>query len=253
MDLATKPDAALARRTLPAPLWRALNHVFAQGVGDMMLVGGTALAGFYAGHRRSDDLDLFAASPEAHRAAVLATQSLVGLGSALSSPQHTPQYYRALCQLDSHRFTVDVVLDENLFRIGRALAAEGPIMVASLETLLATKAATLVSRCSEKDLYDLLWMLTHLEGIELRDLLAIGARVDGGVNAESVLLAVTGTQLSPRACGFATAQGHTAPQVLAAVTAFQGELEKALIGLLEGEKVPPLGELVRRITSWRGE
>lgn len=64
MELATLPRAELAARFLPAPLWRGLSHVFAQGLSDTMLVGGTALAGFYAGHRRSDDLDLFVGTAE---------------------------------------------------------------------------------------------------------------------------------------------------------------------------------------------
>ena len=41
-----------------------------------MLVGGTALAGFYAGHRRSDDLDLFVGSPAA-QAGIVAGMELI--------------------------------------------------------------------------------------------------------------------------------------------------------------------------------
>ena len=59
MGLARKPESGLAAEVLPPPLYRALTHVFAQGIDGAMLVGGTALAGYYAGHRRSDDLDLF--------------------------------------------------------------------------------------------------------------------------------------------------------------------------------------------------
>ena len=59
---------------LPFPLLQALRHVFAQGLNDCVLVGGTALAGFYAGHRRSDDLDLFTGSATAFTQAVLAVR-----------------------------------------------------------------------------------------------------------------------------------------------------------------------------------
>ena len=70
-----QPDAELAKRVLPAQLHAALAHVFAQGIRDRMLVGGTAIAGYYAGHRRSDDLDLFVRDAKAHRATVLAVGS----------------------------------------------------------------------------------------------------------------------------------------------------------------------------------
>ena len=50
-----------------------------------MLVGGTALAGYYAGHRRSDDLDLFVRDEAACRAAVLAVKSLVTLGAGIGA------------------------------------------------------------------------------------------------------------------------------------------------------------------------
>ena len=54
MGLEQKPKSRLAADVLPAPLHRALTHVFSSGLSGCMLVGGTALAGYYAAHRRSD-------------------------------------------------------------------------------------------------------------------------------------------------------------------------------------------------------
>ena len=45
MGLARKPESGLAAEVLPPPLYRALTHVYAQGVDGTMLVGGTALPG----------------------------------------------------------------------------------------------------------------------------------------------------------------------------------------------------------------
>ena len=59
METVRQPDSSLAAQILPPPLYRALTHLSAQDLNGVMLVGGTALAGYYAGHRRSDDLDLF--------------------------------------------------------------------------------------------------------------------------------------------------------------------------------------------------
>ena len=69
MGLAREPQSSLAEQVLPGPLYQALTHVFGQGVSGCMLVGGTALAGYYAGHRRSDDLDLFTEDAFSQRAA----------------------------------------------------------------------------------------------------------------------------------------------------------------------------------------
>ena len=76
LRMALAPDSRLAQRVLPDPLYRALTHVYAQRISGCMLAGGTAISGYYAGHRRSDDLELFAKDEDAHRAAVLAARSL---------------------------------------------------------------------------------------------------------------------------------------------------------------------------------
>ena len=74
------PRKTISATTSPAPLREALLHIFENTGGGLWLVGGTALAGYYAEHRRSDDLDLFAIDEPAHRAAILAVKSLVRLG-----------------------------------------------------------------------------------------------------------------------------------------------------------------------------
>ena len=174
---AEHPDSRLAAKTLPRPLYRALQHVFHQGVTDCMLVGGTALAGYYAGHRRSDDLDLFTRDAEAQRAMTLAVGALADLGATLDAKQSSAQFHSVLCSLDNHRFTARVVLDSNLFRVGHATQADDGVWVADLETLLRQKAATLVSRCSEKDLYDLRWLFGRFSHLTLETLLELAAPI----------------------------------------------------------------------------
>jgi hypothetical protein len=211
-----------------------------------MLVGGTALAGFYAGHRRSDDLDLFTATAEAQWAVRLAVKSLAEIGGVVDNERNSAQYFHADCELDAHAFTVDVVHDARLFEVGTGLVVDG-LTVASLDTLLMTKAATLVSRCSEKDLYDLIWILDHVEGLELPDLIDRGQRIDGGLSAESVLMVATGTKLSERSCGFCLAGGRSAAEVFSAVSAFKERLQETLSKHLHGQQIPPLGRLVRTL------
>ena len=76
-------EPSLAVRVLPPSLLSGAQARVAQRVSGCMLVGGTALAGFYAGHRRSDDLDLFTGSSAAFRQTVLAVRTLQSLGVEL--------------------------------------------------------------------------------------------------------------------------------------------------------------------------
>jgi hypothetical protein len=241
-----KPDISLARRTLPGAMLSALEHIFADGSEDVMLVGGTALAGFYAGHRRSDDLDLFVRDEVTFDDVRRRVRSLTQLGVELRQPRASPQFSRVLAVLDGHRFTVDVVLDENLFRVGGARAADG-IHVASLRTLLMCKAATLVSRCSEKDLYDLWWLCSQDPEIGPEELVRLGSKIDGGANAEAMLISLTGARLSVSACDFALPEGPDAATIHERIAAFKDQLETAFGDYLENLPAPPLAESLRQL------
>lgn len=245
MAISKKPSIELARKTLPAPLFQAIEHIFAQGEFKAMLVGGTALAGFYAGHRRSDDIDLFVKDENAFRSAVLAVKSLAGLGASLQEINHTQQYYKAYCKLSNHGFTVDVVEDPNLFRVGKSFQ-EGQINVADLDTIFKMKCATLVSRCSEKDLYDLIWLFMNIEGTTVGGIIEAGASIDAGVNGESVLLSVDGATLSSAACDFAIDRSITAKSIHAEILKFKKSLLEGLDEYLTNSKPIPLKELVLR-------
>ncbi len=240
--MADEPDSHLAARVLPQPLYVALCHVFGQGLADSMLVGGTALSGYYAGHRRSDDLDIFVRDDSAHRAAVLAVESLTSLGATVRVRQRTPQFFDATCALSSHVFTAQVVIDARLFSVGRAARAADGVSVATLPTLFAQKAATLLSRCSEKDLYDLAWLFGRSPETPLAALVTKGAEIDAGMTAESVLLSLTGAPLRASACDFSLT--HPPEVVFATITELRQALAQQLDRLARRQAVGPVGELV---------
>jgi hypothetical protein len=210
-----------------------------------MLVGGTALAGYYAGHRRSDDLDLFAGDESSWRATVLAVKSLRRLKAAIEERQSSSQFYSATCELDQHLFTTQVVLDSNLFSIGASSRAADGVLVADVSTLLKMKAATLVSRCAEKDLYDLLWLLPRQLGLTIEKLLELGSEVDGGISAEAVLTSLVGTTVRKEACGFSLKESPGA--VFRKVSSLKKELERAFEKIAREEPAPPIAELIRRL------
>ncbi len=243
--MARQPDVQLALAVLPAPLYRALTHVFAQQIADCMLVGGTALAGYYAGHRRSDDLDLFVRDASALQAAVLAVESLTEMGGTVLPSQRTPQFYDATCELRGHTFTTQVVLDAGVFDVGEGIQADDGVIVASLQTLLKQKAATLVSRCSEKDLYDLKWLFGAQPDLKIEDLIQLGTQIDGGMSAESAVISVTGTSLRRAACGFSRTQDIDA--VYRDVTALKQALALAFDKLARKQPVGAVGDLIRQL------
>ncbi|MEW5981481.1 MAG: nucleotidyl transferase AbiEii/AbiGii toxin family protein [Acidobacteriota bacterium] len=246
MGLARRPDSRLATEILPPPLYRALTHVFSHGADGVMLVGGTALAGYYAGHRRSDDLDLFTDSMPAHRAVVLAARSLEELGCTRVAERTSAHFYHATCELDGHDFTVQVVLDSNLFAVGSGASAGDGVVVADLETLLKMKAATLVSRASEKDLYDLAWLFAHARRLDIPALIAMGGEVDGGMNGEAVLIGLVGTEMREAACRFSLTESPAA--VLARVTRVRAGLIRGLERYLRGQPAPPIAALIQKLS-----
>jgi hypothetical protein len=217
------------------------------------LVGGTALAGFYACHRTSDDMDVFTADDKAQEAAVRAAKSLARLGVKLHEESTTPGYYHALADLDGHAFTIDVVLDTNLFRPGVGTVATSPsgIVVASLETLLKMKIAALVSRSSEKDFYDLVWLTENYRYPALGEWLSLGREVDAGVSAETMLTSLVGRKPREDACSFAEKFGVPAVDVLKRITAFKEELQHRLLDYLEKAPGPDAAALMRQLKRLR--
>lgn len=242
-----KPRLELARSVLPEPLLAALEHIFAQNLSGCMLVGGTALAGFYAGHRRSDDLDLFTDGSDSQEAVVLAVESLRDLGAELEVQQRSAQFYRAVCRFRGAVFTVDAARHQSLFKTGAAVRLENGITVASLRTLLAMKAAALLSRCGEKDLYDLIWIFGRFRDLRLEDMVSAGAGVDAGSTPEGLLIALAGARPEEKSCGFALDPKIGARQVYDDVVRLRKELIRGLKRLAEAEPAPALSELINKV------
>jgi len=245
MGMARKPESGLAAEVLPPPLYRALTHLFSQGMDGTLLVGGTALAGYYAGHRRSDDLDLFTQDGVAHKAAVLSVKSLGEIGASFPEERSSARMVHATCRLDGHDFTVQVVLDSHLFAVGSGIEAGDGVVVASPETLLKMKAATLVRRASEKDLYDLAWFFERDDRLDVPTLIALGEEVDGGMNGEAVLISLVGTEMRKSACGFSRSQSPT--DVLAEVTRVREGLIRGVESHLRNQPAPPIAALIRML------
>lgn len=211
------------------------------------------MAGFYAGHRRSDDLDIFTASEDSQKAAALAVLSLEKIGAEVKVRQNSASYFRALCQLEGHRFTVDVALTPGWFKNLRAETLAGDIRVADLDSLLEMKAAALVSRCSEKDLYDLLWILERRPEMTLPLLVEAGSRLDAGARPEALLISVTGAKLEPESCGFSLDPGVASEDIFRRISLFKDELAKGFAALAKDEPASPLAGIIGKVRRLHGD
>lgn len=242
-SLNQKPFDVISAKVTPEPLRQALKIIFKEIRQEgAWLVGGTALAGYYAEHRRSDDLDLFAKNELLFKSLCLTTQTLTKAGARLQNVMHTGNYFHALVHFLGHEFTLDIVLDENLHHIGHAHFTRDGVWVADLNTLFAMKTATLISRASEKDLFDLGWLFEQTGEIKIQDLIETGRQLDMGIGAESLLISLQGNILRQEACHFLLKESKVTPQqVFKTIT----DLKKRLIAsLLESEKKSPESEEV---------
>lgn len=239
------PFPQLSQQALPLALAKALKNIFSEVGEKVWLVGGTALAGFYAEHRRSDDLDLFAGNEVAYKGALHAVRSLKNKGAIFLNESTSPLYYHALIKFLDHQFTLDIVLDKHLHRVGKGIKAKDNIWVADINTLLATKIGTLVSRCSEKDLFDLDWFLGQIPEYKIENLIEIGNQIDAGLNLETLLISLQGAILKKEACHFLLPHSPiTVDQAYNKITT----LQKTLIQkLLDYQKNLPLSQEAKDI------
>ncbi len=241
-----KPSDSLAKSVLPKPLWRAIENIFQSGVSETQLVGGTAIAGFYMGHRRSDDIDLFSKDQASFKATLASVKHLTNIGARFLKETLSNLYFHSVCELEGHRFTVDIVVDANLFKVASFEKTDLGIQIASLETLYKMKIATLVSRCSEKDLYDLFVLSQEFPRKDIEKFVSMGLTIDGGVNAENMLASLESSQLSKESCGFALSEKMTSLDIFKDIEKFRSNLIQDLIDFLQNSPPPKLASLIRK-------
>lgn len=232
------PFPRISAKAVAKQIREALHSIFKNTIGGVWFVGGSALAGYYAEHRTSDDIDLFAANEAAYHSAVLAVKALKKEGAYLKHESTSPLFYRADVMLKDHSFTTAVVMDENIHRVGRALRTQDGVWVADFKTLLAMKIACLVSRCSEKDLFDLCWMFEKVQMPAAEEIISMGQELDGGLNVETLIASIGGATLRKQACGFLLPNSEvTVDQAYRRIV----KLRKTLLEmLLKYEKAAPL-------------
>jgi len=167
------------------PLQNDLLHGFFAREKRFFLTGGGALAGFYFGHRTTEDLDLFSApGPELPEVAREVEDVARACGAEAKVTSAHRDFHRLVTRRGEEACIVDLVIDRAAM-IETEKAQFGEVRVDTQREIAANKICTLVSRSEIKDLVDL-WFLVR-SGIDLHQAFADAQKKEG--NAEPATLA----------------------------------------------------------------
>ena len=144
------------------------------------LTGGAALAGFYFGHRKTEDLDLFTLENQIEDGFAIVTEVLKILDATLESIQTSPDFRRFLVKRGNEAVVVDLVR-EYVFQLENEKREINGVRIDSPEEIMANKLCTLLSRSEIRDLVD----VHELEkaGFDLEAALLTAQKKDAGMQA----------------------------------------------------------------------
>ena len=145
------------------------------------LVGGTALAAAYLGHRRSADLDLFTGLQDIRSGLEALTTALRQAGHEVQTEPHHTGHTFARLFVGRRPVKVELASDSPFLLRTTNRTVEG-MPVRSLEDLAADKTLALFGRAVARDFVDVYFLLrTHFDW---GDLLAFARQKDPGFSEE---------------------------------------------------------------------
>lgn len=147
------------------------NHFF--------LTGGAALVGFYFGHRKTEDLDLFTLENEIENGFAIVKEVAKVLDATVESIITSPDFRRLLVKRGNESVVVDLVR-EYVFQLEPEKPIINGIRLDSPEEILANKLCTLLSRSEIRDLVDVQALETA--GFSLENALQVAAKKDTGLS-----------------------------------------------------------------------
>ncbi len=177
-------------------LQRDVLHAFFSKEKRFFLTGGAALAGFYLGHRATDDLDLFTEQQATALQDARRTLEEIGgrLGATVEPLTDTPGFKRLLLRREGEQFKIDLVCDPQ--QLLPKIVLDG-ITIDSAEEITANKLTTLLSRSEIRDLVD----LRELEaaGHTMESALPRAAEKDRGLTPGQLLEVLSEIRIGPDA------------------------------------------------------
>lgn len=137
-------------------LIRVFSHEFSQN--NLFLTGGSALSIFYAGHRKSKDLDLFLLGELNLLEYSRFFRNLANVKQVISETESFCSY------IYEEEIKVDFVFDKFSIsdRKEKTIIDGVKINVDSIENICINKITAAVSRSEPKDIIDLVWLFTNI-------------------------------------------------------------------------------------------
>ncbi|MBI4956656.1 MAG: nucleotidyl transferase AbiEii/AbiGii toxin family protein [Myxococcales bacterium] len=163
----------------------------------LFLTGGGALAGFYLGHRTTEDLDLFGPPGLDLREPALALGDAARSLGATVRPRTTyPDFRRVVVARGDDTCIVDLVVDRAPV-VDADKRVFGVVRVDTPREIAANKICTLLGRSEIKDLVDLSELLAH--GVDLEQAFRDARRKDGGAEPATLAWVLEQITIGPEA------------------------------------------------------
>jgi predicted nucleotidyltransferase component of viral defense system len=112
---------------------------------SFFLTGGAALAGFYLGHRKTEDLDFFTLENEIENGARIVKDVANILNATVEAIQTSPDFRRFLIKRENESVVIDLVRD-CVYQINREKNEIKGIRIDSPQEILANKLCALNQR-----------------------------------------------------------------------------------------------------------
>lgn len=170
-------------RSRLTPLQAEVLTAFFARTQDYFLTGGAALAGFFAGHRDTLDLDLFTTSATLVEGDHILHDVARELGADVEKLQSSRGFLRRLLRRGNESVVVDLVHDEAPQAAFGKMVRDG-IVLDRPEEILANKLCALVSRAELRDIVDVRALLRA--GLSLPDGVALAQQKDAGVTPAQI-------------------------------------------------------------------
>ncbi|MGQ0721573.1 MAG: nucleotidyl transferase AbiEii/AbiGii toxin family protein [Candidatus Eiseniibacteriota bacterium] len=161
-------------------LQREILESFFRRESRFFLTGGAALAGFYLGHRTTQDLDLFTTSEILDEGEAALRDVARELGAAVEAVRTSPSFRRRLVRRSDEAVIVDLVFD-TAPQGDTEKRRQGVVVLDAPEEILANKLCALLSRAEIRDLVDVLFL--ERAGLRVEEALALAERKDGAMSA----------------------------------------------------------------------
>lgn len=172
------------------------------------LTGGAALAGYFLGHRLTDDLDLFSPPVESMELAVQRLRRATStVGATVEALQEAPDFRRFAVQRGAEVTLVDLVIDRAP-QLMVEKVMHGNVRVDPEREIAANKVTALLGRTAPRDLVDLFALLER--GHTLEAVLADARTKDAAVDPATLAWVLSQWRLAP---SVPLPQGVTLPDV----------------------------------------